>query len=137
MFARVPYRELNALQQENYNFHKVATRLADYGFNCIRLSDDWQGADFIAMHVNGDTFLKVQLKGRMWIDRKYSGKNIHIAFWHGAVLYIYDHDKLVQFVEDGGHIGADATVWHSEGRRSWPTPPAWARPWLADYEVPA
>jgi hypothetical protein len=34
--------------------------LADYGFLTMRLSDDWQGADFIAQHIDG-AFLKVQL----------------------------------------------------------------------------
>lgn len=47
-FKRVPYESLNARQRKNYNFQKVASRLADYGFNCLRLSDDWNGADFIA-----------------------------------------------------------------------------------------
>jgi len=29
--------------------HKVAAALADYGYNSMRLNDDWQGADFIAI----------------------------------------------------------------------------------------
>ena len=33
---RVDYRELNSKQKEIYNFQKVAARLADYGFNCIK-----------------------------------------------------------------------------------------------------
>lgn len=33
-FARVTYGQLNSRQQENYNFQKVAARMADYGFNC-------------------------------------------------------------------------------------------------------
>jgi len=66
MFSRVAYSDLNSRQKENYNFQKVAARLADYGFNSIRLTDDWQGADFIAVHIDGETFLKVQLKGRHW-----------------------------------------------------------------------
>jgi hypothetical protein len=53
MFHRVEYQHLNSRQQENYNFQKVPGRLADYGFNCLRLNDDWQGADFLAVHVSG------------------------------------------------------------------------------------
>lgn len=30
--------DLNAKQKANYNFQEVAAFLADYGFNCIRLS---------------------------------------------------------------------------------------------------
>lgn len=40
MFNRVAYSNLNSRQQENYNFQKVAARMADYGFNCMRLADD-------------------------------------------------------------------------------------------------
>lgn len=49
---KIIYTELNSKQKENYNFHKVASALADYGYNSMRLNDDWQGADFIA--VKGD-----------------------------------------------------------------------------------
>ena len=48
----IRYRELTAKQQEVYNFQKVASLLADYGFNCIKLDDDWQGADFLAYHAD-------------------------------------------------------------------------------------
>ena len=52
---RINYDDLNAKQKEIYNFQKVtalkvAALLADCGFNCIKLSDDWQGADFLAYH---------------------------------------------------------------------------------------
>lgn len=59
-FERVTYDSLNARQQEAYNFQKVSAVLADYGFVTIRLTSDWQGADFIAQHKDGE-FLKVQL----------------------------------------------------------------------------
>ena len=45
-FQKVRYEELSGKQKEIFNFQKVAAQLADYGFNCIRLDDDWQGADF-------------------------------------------------------------------------------------------
>jgi hypothetical protein len=32
---------------------KVAAILGDYGFNCIKLADDWQGADFLPYHKDG------------------------------------------------------------------------------------
>ena len=87
MFQRVPYGELNSRQKENRNFQKVAARMADYGFNCLRLTDDWQGADSIACHIDGETFLKVQLKGRMSIDRKYLGKPSMSPFsWARTVM---------------------------------------------------
>ena len=42
--TKIEYSKLNAKQKENYNFHKVSSALADYGYNSMRLSDDWQGA---------------------------------------------------------------------------------------------
>jgi len=77
---KVKYSQLNSKQKENYNFHKIAGVLADYGYNSMRLNDDWQGADFISIHTDGNNMLKVQLKGRFTIDKKYLNKDIYIAF---------------------------------------------------------
>lgn len=95
-FKPVSYEDLNAKQKELFNFQKVAARLADYGFNCIKLSDDWQGADFLAYHINGTTTLKVQLKSRATIKHKYRGKDIWIAFPHKGDWYLIEHDRLVE-----------------------------------------
>ena len=135
LFEPVPYSDLNSRQKENYNFHHVAARLAKYGFNSLRVTDDWQGADFIACHIDGDTFLKVQLKGRLVIDRKYLGKDIHIAFLVDHHGYLYDHDKLVAFLEQNDLIGADSVTWHEKGIRSWPRPPVWAINFLEEYRI--
>ena len=137
MFERVPYEDLNDRQKENYNFQKVAARLADYGFNCLRLSDDWQGADFIACHIDGKTFLKVQLKGRLVIDKKYCGKDIFIAFLHGADCYVYPHDGFLQGLKKQGRLGERGRrqLWDERGIRSWPRPPSWALELLADYRI--
>jgi len=115
----------------------VAGRLADYGFNCLRLSDDWQGADFIACHIDGETFLRVQLKGRLVIDRKYQGKHVFIAFLHGDDCYVYPHDEIVETLETRGKLGERGRRqrWDEDGIRTWPKPPAWARELLADYRI--
>jgi hypothetical protein len=135
MFERVTYSDLNSRQKENYNFHKIAARLADYGFNSLRLTDDWQGADFIACHIDGETFLKVQLKGRLVIDRKYQGKNIHVAFLNGNDVYLYPHDRLVTYMEENDLIGAESVTWHEKGFRHWPKPPVWAIRLLDEYRI--
>lgn len=135
MFDRVTYSQLNARQQENFNFHKIASRLADYGFNSLRLTDDWQGADFIACHLDGETFLKVQLKSRMTIQTKYLGKEIHIAFLQGEDRYIYPHDAMVQrILENNPHVGQTRS-WREEGQYHWLNPPAWARAILDEYRI--
>ncbi|PLX45961.1 MAG: hypothetical protein C0605_00095 [Hyphomicrobiales bacterium] len=136
-FQRINYKELNSRQQENYNFQKVAGRLADYGFNCLRLTDDWQGADFIACHIDGETFLKIQLKGRLVIDKKYIGKNIFIAFFHDENCYVYPHDEFLDALTDLGKLGVcgSSGLWEAKGIRSWPQPPSWAIQLLFEYKI--
>ena len=95
---RVKYAELSAKQKEIYNFQKLSGVLADYRFNCIKLHDDWLGADFLAYHKDENNTLRVQLKSRLCIYKKYSGKNLHIAFPYRNVWYLIPHDRLVEIV---------------------------------------
>jgi hypothetical protein len=115
---KVDYKTLNARQKENYNFHKVASALAEYGYNSMRLNDDWQGADFIA--IKGEEMIKVQLKGRFTIDKKYLGKEIYIAFIEDGVIKIYDHDVVVNSLS--GSI-LETESWNITGNYSWPKTP--------------
>jgi hypothetical protein len=115
----VDYHDLNARQKENFNFLKVSSVLADYGFMTMRLTDDWQGADFIAQHVDGETFLKVQLKGRLSFDKKYKGKDLYIAFFHEPNWYLYPHDELLDRVLSGSGVGATDS-WNVHGGYSFP-----------------
>src|SRR5687767_7743842 len=91
---RVDYSKMNARQQENYNFHVVSGVLAEYGFVSFRLSNDWLGADFIAHHNDGETFIKVQLKGRFTLAVRYIGKNIYIVFPNNGEWYMFPHDAV-------------------------------------------
>lgn len=93
---KVEYAALSAKQKEIYNFQKVAALLAEHGYNCIKLADDWQGADFLAYHMDGQHTLKVQLKARITIAQKYVGKDLHIVFRAHDHWYIIDHDALVE-----------------------------------------
>ena len=98
MFQRINPDELNGRQKEIYNFQKSAALLADYGFNCIKLADDWQGADFLAYHFDGTTTLKVQLKGRLTINRKYAERDLWMNFPCKGTWYLVPHDDLVELV---------------------------------------
>ena len=100
VYKPIKYNDLNSKQKENYNFHKVASALANYGFNSMRLNDDWQGADFIAVHIDGDDMLKVQLKGRFTFAKKYIGKNIYIAYIEDKKVKIYLHDDAIDIMPD-------------------------------------
>lgn len=97
-FERIDYNELSGKQQEIYNFQKVAGVLADYGFNCIKLDDDWRGADFLAYHKDGVETLKVQLKGRITIDKKYIGKDLYVAFPVASHRCLIEHDELLRII---------------------------------------
>ncbi|GAC1370873.1 MAG: hypothetical protein NVS3B3_21790 [Aquirhabdus sp.] len=118
---KISYNDLNSRQKENYNFQKISATLADYGFATIRLTDDWQGADFIAQHIDGDTFLKVQLKGRLTIDKKYMEKNLFICFRHADKRwYMYPHDVMVTYLLEATNIG-NTQSWIQDGLYSMKT----------------
>ncbi len=95
-FSKINYEDLNPKQKEIYNFQKVASFLANYGFNCIKLADDWLGADFLAYHVNGSDTIKVQLKSRPTIHKKYIGKGLFIAFPIAGCWYLINHDDMIR-----------------------------------------
>lgn len=139
MFKRIRYKDLNARQKENFNFQKVASTLADYGFNCIRLSDDWQGADFIACHIDGNNFVKIQLKGRLTFDKKYIGKNIYIAFNQDRKWHLYPHDKLLRKkVEDQKTVEKlieNTKAWLERGIYSFPRIPKKFEKHMAQYKI--
>ncbi len=134
MFKKINYQDLNPRQQENYNFQKISAVLADYGFTTLRLSDDWQGADFIAQHIDGELFLKVQLKGRLTFCKKYLGKNLHVAFHMDDQWYLYPHDEL--FKEIAGMSNLEKTKsWLDKGEYHFPALPVIYRSVLEKYAV--
>lgn len=119
-FTPVDYKALNARQQENYNYFKLSAVLAEYGFSTMRLSDDWQGADLIAQHIDGETFLKVQLKGRLTFNKKYLKKEIYIAFYCDPNWYLFPHDEVLEKVlAQNKMVGTSS--WEDRGGYSFPT----------------
>lgn len=121
-FQKISYDQLNARQKENYNFQKIAAILAEYGYSCMWLNDDWQGADFIANHIDGVEFLKVQLKGRLMIDKKYVGKDIWVAFRQGGDTYLYPHDEAIEMIAQKFSKTMERAGWVIDGGASWPNP---------------
>ena len=149
IFSKVFYARLNSRQKENFNFQKVSGVLADYGFSTIRLSDDWQGADFLAYHVNGSHFLKVQLKGVLTVDTKYKGKDIWICFPDKTrqQWYLFPHDvfldwRLFDPSNKKNNIGATKgwggpANWGAvaTGAYSWPSLSKKDKKWLQPYVI--
>ena len=95
VFEKASYSKLNSKQKENYNFHRLASLLASFGFNCIWLNDDVHGADLLALSTEGDVF-KVQLKSRLTFDKKYMKKDLYIAFPERDGFYVYHHDLVLK-----------------------------------------
>ena len=90
---KVSYKDLNSKQKENYNYHKVASALAEYGYDSMRLNNDWEGADFIS--VKGDDMIKIQLKGRFTLSKKYENKDLYIAFIEDGIIKLYLQDEAL------------------------------------------
>ena len=113
---KINYNNLNSKAKEMFNFQKVSAILADYGFTTMWLNNDWQGADFLAVHYDGLQYLKIQLKSRFSFDRKYISKNIYICFITDTCTYLYPHDEVLTEIE---HRISDRK-WLEE--HSWSTP---------------
>lgn len=132
--ATVAYAALNSRQRENHNFQKVSAVLADYGFVTLRLSDDWQGADFIAQHMDGRTFLRVQLKSRMGVARKYRHRDLWLCFPHDGDWFLCPHDVLLEYLLGQRRIGRTAS-WAEGGLYTQATPGQRDLTFLAPYRL--
>jgi frataxin-like iron-binding protein CyaY len=119
-FQKIQYSSLSSRQKENFNFHKISAVLADYGFSTIRLTDDWNGADFLALHKDGET-LKVQLKGRITIAGKYQNKGIWIAAPHEGGWFFYPHDEAIETIESAAPF-LNSQSWQQDKLYSWGAP---------------
>lgn len=118
---KVNYPDLNGKQKEIFNFQKVAAELADFGFNCIKLADDWQGADFLAYHKDGGDTLKVQLKARLTINRKYIDKDIFMTFPVKNNWYLINHEELIKVIGENTSW-LDTESWQTKGLYSSASP---------------
>jgi len=136
-FKRIKYSQLNGRQQENYNFAKLSGVMADYGFTLLKLNDDWQGADAIALHVDGKTSRRIQLKGRRAvIDKRYIGKSMWMAFGNSAgEWFVVPHDELLEFARREKKALGSKSWKGKRGAYEWPVMPKEMRRFLegGDY----
>ena len=93
----IKYKDLNSRQKESYNFAKVSALLADYGVTCVRMHDDYNTGDFMAVSADGQ--MRVQLKSRPTIAKGYQGKELMMAFPIKNEWYLIKHDDLVVIME--------------------------------------
>jgi len=134
-FEQVDYQGLNGKQKEAYNFQKVSAVLADFGIVTIRLSNDWNGADFIAQLHDGKTFLKIQLKSRLTFNKKYHDKDLFICFRDGKgnhdPWYLYPHAEMLELNQNMGYIGKE--FWDEHEEYSKPKPSRGQKALLEPY----
>lgn len=115
---KLRYDELGNKQKESYNFHKVTAKLADYGFSCYPLKNDWQNADFVAYDLNSNTRLFVQQKARLTIDKKYQGKELIICFplLPNTEKWVFiPHDELISLLKDLKAPYFSTSSWQTNG----------------------
>lgn len=95
------YLELDKKQREQFNLQRLEGILADYGYQCIRLSTDWNGADFLAQSFFDQSTLLVQLKAVLTISTRYVEKNIYMAFplAESNDWILIPHDTLLEKVK--------------------------------------
>ncbi len=136
-FELVPYAALNDRQKENHNYQKVSGVLADYGFSTVRLTDDWNGADFIAQHHAGRIVLRVQLKPRLFFSKKYEGKELWMCFPNTSGAYLFPHDEVLSVFLNSGRIMRGTSSWDEEGSYSIGKIAKWMVPVLQPYHYPA
>jgi hypothetical protein len=135
-FEKVSYKDLTSRQKEAYNFQKVSALLAEFGYSTIRLTDDWNGADFIAQHRDGKTFFKAQLKSRLSFYDKYSDKDLYICFGRPGRWFLYPHDELRdQVLAKGLMEGTES--WEDRRGYSFPRLSKLLAELLEPYRIPA
>ena len=94
---KVEYEHLNSKQKESYNFQKLGSILADYGYTAYKIFDDYNGADIHAVRTTGE-IIRIQLKSRITIDKKYLDKKLYIAFSDNSTWYCYPHDYMFKVI---------------------------------------
>lgn len=130
--TKINYKDLNARAQENYLYAKLSAQLADYGYTCLRLSDDYNGADLIALR-EGEEALHIQLKGRVTIKPEYQGKGLYMAFPINGDWYVTPHDELVDVCGERGYLQTRA--WLEQGKWHVGTPPVAMIERLHEYKL--
>ncbi|MEM9589088.1 MAG: hypothetical protein AAGA03_17535, partial [Planctomycetota bacterium] len=93
------------------------------------------GDEVRALHIDGTTFLKVQLKGRCTIAKHYIGKDLMLAFPDGSDWYLVPHDALVDSVVNARPDLASTTSWADRGLYSFPGLSKTMMDLLAPYRI--
>lgn len=115
-------RRFKSQVTEVINRQRLIAHALELGYNAFLPVYDG-GIDFILYREDGAggsaDLMKVQLKGRWYIDRKYLGRDIWIAFNEGGHWYLAPHDHMVRLGDQAGFT--DTSSWTERGAYSCPT----------------
>jgi len=102
------YSALNSKAQGQYNFIKLSSALADYGFTTTHKTTN-KSADFSMGYLDGHSrgTWQVQLKSRPTVNEKYRGKGLYITFPLDSTQtvkqwVVVDHDAFEQLLSSRG-----------------------------------
>jgi hypothetical protein len=130
----IDYDKLSGKEQESFNSTKLRAAMSDWGYleSFIVNGDKW-GPDILFYKSSDATIMKVQLKGRPFLDRHYCEKDIHIAFQdrENSEWYVYPHDDIMAKVLATGRL-VGTKSWDIKGSWSW----SYIPPWLGDILNP-
>jgi hypothetical protein len=119
---------------EMANRQEVLSIAMRFGFNAfVPLID--QGIDFILHRETDGRLLKVQLKSRWTIQRKYVGRDLYMAFPFDGTWCIAAHDAMIAWIE--GSQLAESESWRVGGSYSASKPPKFLRSKLEKCAVEA
>ena len=78
---KVKYHKLGHKEKESFNAAHLMAIMAKWGYlEASRINGDNHGADLLFYRSSDGNVMKIQLKGRVTLDKKYSGKDLYIAF---------------------------------------------------------
>ena len=121
------YKDLGSKEQESFNSARLKSVMTKWGYlEAFTINGDKWGADILFYRSSDGAVLKVQLKGRPFLDKHYCGKDIHIAFEDKTtqVWYVYPHDDLMEVVLKSGRL-LGTQSWDTRGSWSWSYIPKW------------
>ena len=113
------------------NRNTVASLALERGYD-VYLPVHAGGVDLVLLHRDSGKLIKVQLKGRWTIERKYLGREIWIAFPIDGDWYLMEHDRMVELGDRQGYTRNPS--WTEKGIWNIPSPSKAVRESCAPYK---
>tara|TARA_B100000131_G_scaffold27433_1_gene26036 strand:- start:1967 stop:2404 length:438 start_codon:yes stop_codon:yes gene_type:complete len=135
---KIKYHQLGHKEKESFNAAHLMAVMAKWGYlEASRINGDKHGADLLFYRSSDGNVMKVQLKGRVTLDKKYTGKELYIAFpsKRENCWYVYPHDAMMN-QSLGKSSWFRTKSWKEEGGYSWNKAPRWLAGLLSPWKIP-